>query len=108
MKHRHRGGHNYKFTEKTHSVRGVFAIVLALLSIIACACFIWYSFDKGGGAGIYIGSAGFLGFFTAVISLATAISSVREPETFRGLPYTSLGISLVSVAIWIALYVGGI
>ncbi len=108
MRHRRRGGHNYKFTEKTHSVRGVFAIILALLSIIACAWFIFYSFDNGGNVGIYLGSAGFGGFFVAVLSFAVAVSSVREPDKFRTLPYASLGVSIVSVFIWIALYLGGI
>lgn len=108
MRHRHRGGHNYKFTEKTYSIRGIIAIVLAVLSMAACIWMLWYSYQSGGNAGIYVGSAGIFGFFVAVASVILAIASVREPETFRVIPYTALGVSLVAAVVWIALYIGGI
>lgn len=108
MRRRRRGGHNYKFTEKTHSIRGIIAIVLAAASLFACGFMLWYSYSSRGNAGIYVGSAGIFGFFVAVLSVILAVSSVREPETFRIIPYTSLGVSLAAVAVWIALYVGGI
>ena len=105
---KHRGGHNYKFTEKTHSGRGIFAMILAILSITGFGVMAWFSFLERGNAGIYIGSAGVFGFLMSVAALATAVGSVREPETFRVIPYTSLVLSIVSVGIWIAVYVGGI
>ena len=108
MTRRSRGGHNYKFTEKTHSVSGVTAIVLSVLSLIACGFMVWVSFSKRGDAGIYIGSAGILGFLVAVIAFFTAIHSIREPETFRVLPYAALGCSLVTVGVWVTIYLGGI
>lgn len=108
MKRRRRGGHNYKFTEKTHSVRGVFAIFLAVVSLVVCVWLLWYSYSSRGNVGVYVASVGILGFFVAVASFACAVSSVREPETFRVVPYTSLGFSIVAMAVWIALYVGGI
>jgi uncharacterized membrane protein YidH (DUF202 family) len=106
MARRNRGGHNYKFTEKTHSVSGMIAIVLAVLSLIACGCMVWYSFSHRGSAGIYIGSAGIFGFLVAVVAFFTSIHSIREPEKFRVIPYTSLGFSVVSVVVWVAIYLG--
>lgn len=108
MRRRRHGGHNYKFTEKTHSTRGIVSIVFAILSLLSCGGMIWYSYSSGGNAGIYIGSAGIFGFFVAVISVILSISSIREPETFRIIPYVSLGCSLAVAAMWIALYIGGI
>lgn len=108
MARRSRGGHNYKFTEKTHSVSGMMAIALAVLSLIACGVMVWYSFSHRGNAGLYIGSAGIFGFLIAVLAFFISIHSMREPEKFRVIPYTSLGFSIASVAVWIALYLGGI
>lgn len=108
MAGRRRKRHNYKFTEKTHSLRGIFAIVLAVLSIAACIVMIWNAYQTRGNANIYIGSAGIMGFFVSVASLIVAISSVREPETYRVIPYTSLIIAILTTAMWIALYIGGL
>ncbi len=108
MARRNRGGHNYKFTEKTHSVRGVVAIILSILSFAACGVLIYLSYSNRGNAGIYIGSAGILGFFISVIAFITAVMSIREQETFRVVPYASLGVSLISLAVWITIYLGGI
>lgn len=108
MRRRRRGAHNYKFTEKTHSIRGIIAIVLAAVSLLACGWMLWYSYSSRGNAGIYVGSAGIFGFFVAVVSVIMAISSIREPETFRIIPYVSLGVSLAAAVVWILLYIGGI
>lgn len=108
MRRRRRGGHHNTFTEKTHSVRGIAAIILAVLSLAFCVCLIWYSYSIRGKASVYIACAGFLGFFASLTSFVCAVSSVCEPETFRVAPYTSLGISSVSLAVWIILYLGGI
>ncbi len=98
MRRRRHGGHNYKFTEKTHSIRGIVSIVFAILSLLSCGGMIWYSYSSGG----------IFGFFVAVISFILSISSIREPETFRVIPYVSLGCSLAVTAVWIVLYIGGI
>ena len=108
MRRSRRGGHNYKFTEKTHSVRGIVAVVLTVISLVMCGWMLWYSYSSRGNAEIYVGSIGILGFFVAFAALLCAISSVKEPETFRVLPYTSLGMSLVTTGVWVALYVGGL
>lgn len=72
MRRRRRGAHNYKFTEKTHSIRGIIAIVLAAVSLLACGWMLWYSYSSRGNAGIYVGSAGIFGFFVAVVSVIMA------------------------------------
>lgn len=105
---RNRGGHNYKFTEKTHSVRGVLAIFLSILSLAACAGMIWVSYSSRGKAGIYAGSFGVLGLLVALLAFCISVSSIREQETFRIIPFTSLGFSLATVAAWVAIYIGGI
>lgn len=108
MKRRRRVGHNYKFTEKTHSIRGIISITLAVASLAICVWMFWCSYNSRGNADIYVGSVGILGFFVAVAAMIVSIMSIREPETFRVVPYTSLGLSLATTAIWVALYVGGI
>lgn len=104
---RRRGRHSYKFTEQTHSIRGVVAIIIAIGSIGSCILMIANSYKSAGNANIYIGSYGILAFLAAIVSIFIAISSVREQETFRAIPYTAMIMSVIATAIWLAIYVGG-
>ena len=107
MSKRRYGTHRYKFTEKTHSIRGIIAIVLAVAALIALVYMIIESFHSGGSAGMFIGSTGVLALMVSILSLLLAISSVREPETFRVVPYVSLLLSMISAGLWVAIYIGG-
>ena len=103
-----RARRRYKFTEKTHSLRGGVALALGLISTGALVWMLYYAFQLKGQASVYIGSAGVMGFFVAVIALIQAIISVKEPEKYRVLPISSLIVSVGITLIWIAIYVGGL
>lgn len=103
MKKRNR----YKFTEKKHSRRGMLACVLAAASIFALVYLVSESFLQGGNGSVYLGSAGILALVVAVVSFVQAVKSLREEDTFRGIPVASMALSLVAAGAWIALYTVG-
>lgn len=103
MKKRNR----YKFTEKKHSRRGMLACVLAAASIFALVYLVAESFLQGGNGSVYLGSAGILALVVAVASFVQAVKSLREEDTFRGIPVASMALSLVAAGAWIALYAVG-
>lgn len=102
---RHRRG--YKFTEKTHSKKGIFALVLALASSAIFAAVVYQSFQSGGNGSMYLGSAGVSSMILSVVALGVAISSLREENSFKLFPYLATVFSFLATGTWIALYVMG-
>ena len=94
---------HYKFTGKRHSRRGMLACFLAAASIFALAYLIGNSFLQKGDGSVYLGSAGILAF----ASFVQAVKSVREEDTFRGIPVASVVLSVLASGAWIALYTVG-
>ena len=82
MARRHRNG--YRFTEKTHSKRGVAALFLSIISIGILVAAVVSSFDSRGNG-----------------------SSLGEENSFKLFPYLSTLCSLLITGIWVALYVIG-
>lgn len=108
MARRHHRRHNYKFTEKKHSVIGIIASVLAAASLAVCAVLISVSFRQRGNADIYIGSVGMLGCFLSIAAIMVSWRAVKQQDTFRAIPYTAATLSVLSLVIWAAIYIGGV
>lgn len=104
---RRRRSYNYKFTEKTHSVRGIWALVLALLSIGLGIAMIMISFWKDGAGDVYLGSGGILSMLLAFAAFLLAVSSLREEGSYRVFPVTATVVSLLGFLCWIAVYAVG-
>lgn len=102
---RHRRG--YKFTEKKQSARGIFALLLALLSIGIFAAVIFNSFQNGGNGSMYLGSFGVGSMILSVVSLVIAVLSLKEENSFKLFPYLATIFSFLSAGVWITLYVVG-
>lgn len=98
---------HYKFTKKKHSKRGMLACGLAAASIFALIYMIGTSFFLNGNGSVYLGSAGVLALFVAFASFVEAVKSIREEDTFRGIPVASIVISLFAAGAWIAVYTAG-
>ena len=98
---------HYKFTGKRHSKRGMLACFLAAASIFALAYLIGNSFLQKGDGSVYLGSAGILAFVAALASFVQAVKSMREEDTFRGIPVASVVLSVLASGAWIALYTVG-
>lgn len=102
-----RRSYNYKFTEKTHSAKGILGLVLAILSIILGIVMIVISFENGGNGTIYLGSGGVLSLLIALTAFAFAIISMQEEERYRLFPVAATVTSVVALVCWLALYVVG-
>lgn len=98
---------HYKFTGKKHSKRGMLACFLAAASIFALIYMIMSSFMRKGEGSVYLGSAGILALIAAVAAFVQAVKSLREEDSFRGIPIVSILLSLLASGAWIALYAVG-
>lgn len=105
MRRRHKGG--YKFTEKTHSRRGIAATVLAFLLLALYAAFLYLAFSEDGNLSAYYGSAGVLAMLVSFASVVFAAGSMREEDSFQLFPRLGLLLSMLSVACWVGTYTLG-
>lgn len=102
-----RGKKHYKFTGKKHSGKGMAACLLAAASIVLLVYLVMTSFWQGGNGSVYLGCIGILALFAALFAFVQAIASLREEDTFRGIPTVSFMLSLLAAGSWIALYAIG-
>lgn len=98
--------HN-KFSKKKHSKRGMLACFLAAASIFVLIYLIFEAFIQKGSASVYFGSAGILALAVAVAAVVLAVKSLREEDVFRGLPITSMLLSILAMVSWLGLYALG-
>ena len=98
---------HYKFTKKKHSKRGMLACALAAASIFALVYMALLSFWQKGNGSVYLGSAGILALAVALTAFIQAVKSIREDDTFRGIPIASIILSVLAPAAWIAVYTAG-
>ena len=91
MARRHRNG--YRFTEKTHSKRGVAALFLSIISIGILVAAVVSSFDSRGNGSMYLGSAGVTSMLIGICALVLAVKSLGEENSFKLLAsdYRNLG-----------------
>lgn len=97
----------FRFTGKKRSRRGMYACLIAFVSIAVLGILLLESFDKLGVGSVYLGNIGFLGMILAVWALILAIGSLREENTFREIPIVSTVVSTIASLAWIGIYVMG-
>lgn len=102
---RHKRG--YKFTGKTQSKKGIFALFLALASVAVFVVAVVDSFHHGGNGSMYLGSAGVASMLLSFVALVIAVSSLREENSFKIFPYLATVCSFLAAGVWVALYVSG-
>ena len=98
---------HYKFTGKKHSKRGMLACALAAASIFALIYLVMASFWQNGNGSVSLGGMGILALFVALAAFVQAVKSLREEDSFRGIPIASMLLSVLAAGAWIALYVAG-
>ena len=108
MSTRRRRKRSYKFTEKKQSKRGIFALILAIISIVCLCVVVVESSSAGGNGTMYLGSIGVASMLLALVALVFAIKSMFEEESFKLFPYLGLGSSILASAVWVVLYIVGI
>ncbi|MFP3156036.1 DUF6142 family protein [Lachnospiraceae bacterium ZAX-1] len=104
----HKKGHNYKFTEKRHSVKGVSAFAMAFFSIALGIAVMVLSFQNRGRENVYLGGVGILSMMVAVFSLLPAISGLREENSYKLFPILGMVFGLFAAGGWVSVYLVGI
>ena len=106
MRKRRRRG-SYKFTEKTHSKRGMAATVLAVLLLVWYLVFVILAFRSNGGLSAYFGSAGVLAVLLSIVVLVVAVGSLKEEDSFKLFPRLSSFLAVLGLVCWGGTYVLG-
>ena len=60
------------------------------LSLFALIYLVGISFRQSGNGSIYLGSVGILALVAALVSFVQAVKSLREEDTFRGIPIAAM------------------
>ena len=97
----------YKFTDKTHSVRAIVALLVAAVSFLGFILIIRNSVNNTGNGSVYLGAAGMFSMIAALVSLYFGISAVREEDTFRILPMAGMVSGALACLLWVGIYVLG-
>lgn len=104
---RRRRSYNYKFTERTHSPKGIVGLLASLCSIGAGIGMILYSFLQGDEGNIYLAMGGFIAMIVAAVGFGLAVDGLREEIHYRLLPALALVFSVLALLGWIGIYVLG-
>ena len=99
---------NYKFTEKTHSKRGIFSFSASVIVLLLYLIFVYLSFKGAGTLSMYYGSVGVLAMLIAVVTLIVSIMSLFEEDTFKIFPRLGFATSIIAVVCWAGTYLYGL
>lgn len=98
---------SYKFTEKTHSKKGIISLSIAAVVVLLYIIFVFLSFKGAGTLSAYYGSVGVLAMLTSVVALVISIMSFFEEDSFKIFPRLGFITSLLAVVCWVGTYVMG-
>lgn len=73
----------YKFSDKKHSVRGIFSVIFGVVSLVMLIGLIWISAKAKGEGSIYIGSIGLTALAVNVIGLILGLAGFLERECYK-------------------------
>ena len=97
----------YKFTNKRHSVGGVIATLMAVVSIVLIVIAIVLSFKARGEGGTKVGSAAMAALAFSVFGLATGLLSYRETDRYYSFSFAgSLLNGIITVFLVLLFFVG--
>lgn len=98
---------SYKFTEKSHSRKGMLSLSLALISLIIGVAVVINSFQNTGDASVYVGSAGIFSILLSFSALFVGIKSLKEEERYKTFPVIGVLVSAIAFFSWLAIYILG-
>lgn len=80
----------------------------AVCSLLVLIFAIFQAIVSKGNAGAVLGGGGVAALFIGAASFIEAVQAVQEKDTFRGIPYAAVTLSLTAIVFWLALYMMGI
>lgn len=103
----HRRRERFKFTEKTHSKRGIVSLIAAGLLLVCYMVFVALAFRADGTLSAYYGSAGVLAMLLSAADVLSAVRSLFEEDSFQLFPRLATAVSLLALVCWTGTYVMG-
>lgn len=100
---------NYKFTNKSHSLKGVMSAILGMIALVSMFLAIYLSYSDGmasadgGMARMQYGLAALLAFLMAFAGEITGLAANTEKDRYRFFPI--LGLLLNSAALFLGVYI---
>ena len=97
----------YKFTEKSHSAKGLISFGASVVWVLLYLIFVYLSFRKEGSLSTYYGSAGVIVLILSIVTLTLSITDLMEEDSFKLFPKLGVGISVLAVLLWGGTYILG-
>lgn len=95
---------SYKFTDKTHAVKGMISTILGISSILIFVILVYISYRNKGNAGVYLGVFGIAGMGLSLEGLVLGIMSFQEKEVYYLFSKIGTIMNSVLLIIWISIY----
>lgn len=73
----------YKFSDKKHSIRGIFSTIFGMASFGMLLVLIWISAKAKGEGSIYLGSGGLVALVVNIIGLVLGLMGFFERERYK-------------------------
>ena len=73
----------YKFSDKSHSLKGIFSTVFGVISFLMLLALIWVSAKAKGQGSIYIGSIGLTALIVNIIGLVMGLLGFLESDRYK-------------------------
>lgn len=100
MASRKRTKNRAKFSLRKQSLRGCIGFCVVILVIIGLLVSIYFSFKKGGNAGLGIGSVGVISIVGSIIGLVLEITSLKEEDIYKMIPITGTVLGTLAFLAW--------
>lgn len=97
----------FKFTEKRHSKRGIWALLFSLALLILYVVVIIRAYHTNGGLSAYYGSVGVCASLISIGMVVLASFSLTEEDSYPFFPRASLVASVLAAICWIGTYAFG-
>ena len=97
----------YKFSIKTHPIKGIISLVLGIISFAMLLISFYVSWQNRGNLGIAIGLFGILAFIIAISGLFMAVTTLKRKDIHLLFPVISLVLNGILTIVYLAIYVMG-
>lgn len=99
---------NFKFSGRSHSVRGFISVILAVISLLSILVSSILSALSHGQGGLILGFVGITAFFVSLVGFVLGIKACQEKEIYYIAPITGMTSNGILVICYFVLYVMGI
>lgn len=99
---------SFKFSGRSHSVKGIISIIIGCISLITFIVISFISSLSGGNGDLVLGAIGLLVFALTVAGFVLGVKSCKEKEIFYTAPIVGLTLNGILSVIYFILYLIGL